>query len=354
MLLGELRRWGMPATTSSSGCCPTPTGRSTGSRTSATATATATSSTPASPRAGLANQGWKDSWDAIRFADGAWPRRRSRCARCRATSTPRTWPGPTSPRRRATTDTLRHWRARARDLRQRFNEDFWLDDHGTYALGARRGQAADRRGRLEPGPLPVDRHRRAGAAALVADAWWHPTCSPAGGSARWPPAWPRTTRSATTTARCGRTTTPSSRPGSCATASSSTPTGSSRASSRRPPHFERLPELFAGFSRTEVGIPASYPTSCSPQAWAAGSPLLWLRTLLRLDPCVPGGRVWVAPVLPPSIRRLSVEGIALGPHRLDVAVDRDHVDIRAPDAVQVTAAPRPPESPHLGPGPASP
>jgi len=119
-------------------------------------------------------------------------------------------------------------------------------------------------------------------------------------------------------------------------------------------HFERMPELFAGFSRTEVGIPASYPASCSPQAWAAGSPLLWLRSLLRVDPCVPGGRVWVAPVLPRSIRRLSVQGMALGPHRLDVAVDRDHVDIDAPDTVQVTAAPRPPESPLLGPGPASP
>ena len=33
-----------------------------------------------------------------------------------------------------------------------------------------------------------------------------------------------------------------------------------------------------------------YPTSCSPQAWAAASPLLMLRTLLRLDPWVPRGQ----------------------------------------------------------------
>ena len=46
----------------------------------------------------------------------------------------------------------------------------------------------------------------------------------------------------------------------------------------------RLPELFAGFSRDEVPQPAVYPTSCVPQAWAAATPLLLLRLLLRFDP----------------------------------------------------------------------
>src|SRR5690606_15299791 len=43
----------------------------------------------------------------------------------------------------------------------------------------------------------------------------------------------------------------------------------------------RLPELFAGFERGRPHVPAAYPTSCSPQAWAAAAPLLWLRTMLR-------------------------------------------------------------------------
>ena len=34
----------------------------------------------------------------------------------------------------------------------------------------------------------------------------------------------------------------------------------------------RLPELFCGFDRTEFDTPVPYPTSCSPQAWAAASP----------------------------------------------------------------------------------
>ena len=49
-----------------------------------------------------------------------------------------------------------------------------------------------------------------------------------------------------------------------------------------------LPELFAGMPREGLSFPVSYPTSCSPQAWAAASPLLFLRTLLAVrtrHPC---------------------------------------------------------------------
>jgi glycogen debranching enzyme len=40
----------------------------------------------------------------------------------------------------------------------------------------------------------------------------------------------------------------------------------------------RLPEVFAGFAREETGAPVEYPTASRPQAWAAGAPLLALRT----------------------------------------------------------------------------
>ena len=45
----------------------------------------------------------------------------------------------------------------------------------------------------------------------------------------------------------------------------------------------RLPEAFAGYPRSETHYPVEYPTACSPQAWATGAPLLFLRTLLGLD-----------------------------------------------------------------------
>jgi glycogen debranching enzyme len=82
----------------------------------------------------------------------------------------------------------------------------------------------------------------------------------------------------------------------------------------------RLPELFCGFDRTEFDTPIPYPTSCSPQAWAAASPLLLLRTLLRFDPEVPDGRLWLAPELPASLGDLRIERVALAGARITIAV----------------------------------
>jgi glycogen debranching enzyme len=95
----------------------------------------------------------------------------------------------------------------------------------------------------------------------------------------------------------------------------------------------RLPELFAGMGRDEVPFPVSYPSSCSPQAWAAAAPLSFLRTMLRLDPWVPYGKVWVDPVLPQRIGYLRVDRIPLAGSRVTVEVDHDEVKVEglAPD-----------------------
>ena len=45
-----------------------------------------------------------------------------------------------------------------------------------------------------------------------------------------------------------------------------------------------LPEVFAGFSRTDTPFPIAYPTATRPQAWAAGTPVLLLQLLLGLEP----------------------------------------------------------------------
>jgi glycogen debranching enzyme len=45
----------------------------------------------------------------------------------------------------------------------------------------------------------------------------------------------------------------------------------------------RLPEVFAGFPREATDMPVEYPTASRPQAWAAGAPLMALRTALGLD-----------------------------------------------------------------------
>jgi glycogen debranching enzyme len=87
----------------------------------------------------------------------------------------------------------------------------------------------------------------------------------------------------------------------------------------------RLPELYGGLSREEVRFPVAYPSSCSPQAWAAASPLQFLRSLLRLDPWVPHGKVWLAPSLPDRIGYLRVDRIPLAGCRVTVEVSDGHV-----------------------------
>ena len=161
---------------------------------------------------GLLNQGWKDSADAIRCADGRWPRAPSRWSRSRATSTRRGaawrgWPGC------AATPTLAERQEAAADDAPRAGSRtaFWLEDAGTYARRARRRQAGGRRGRLQRRPRAVERHLPRRSAPR---AWREPrsrarTCGAAGASARCRARWPATTPSATTSARSGRTTTPS-------------------------------------------------------------------------------------------------------------------------------------------------
>ena len=105
----------------------------------------------------------------------------------------------------------------------------------------------------------------------------------------------------------------------------------------------RLPELFSGLERMELPLVVSYPTSGSPQAWAAASPLLMLRTLLRLDPWVPRGKVWLHPALPEQISRLYVGRIPLAGARVSVTVDGDKVTVDGlPDDLELVDAPRHP------------
>ena len=66
----------------------------------------------------------------------------------------------------------------------------------------------------------------------------------------------------------------------------------------------RLPEAFGGYSRSETRYPVEYPTSCSPQAWSTGAPLLLLRTILGLEPA--GDHLVVDPALPEGIGHLEL------------------------------------------------
>jgi putative sterol carrier protein len=78
----------------------------------------------------------------------------------------------------------------------------------------------------------------------------------------------------------------------------------------------RLPEAFAGYRRDRTRFPVEYPTACSPQAWATGTPLALLRALLDLQPS--GDVLLSHPWLPEQIGRLELSGIPGRWGRVDV------------------------------------
>jgi glycogen debranching enzyme len=84
----------------------------------------------------------------------------------------------------------------------------------------------------------------------------------------------------------------------------------------------RLPEVFAGYGQLTTRFPAQYPTASSPQAWAAGAPMLGIRALLGLEP---KGDVLTSstdPVLPFWMGSLTVEGIPGRWGRADVSAQQ--------------------------------
>jgi glycogen debranching enzyme len=102
-----------------------------------------------------------------------------------------------------------------------------------------------------------------------------------------------------------------------------------------------LPELYGGVGRSGLGFPVSYPTSCSPQAWAAASPLLFLRTLLRFEPDIRKSSLHLAPAVPDWIGTLRLERIPLMGGHLAVDVSGDTVRVlEQPEGLDVLPEPR--------------
>jgi glycogen debranching enzyme len=72
--------------------------------------------------------------------------------------------------------------------------------------------------------------------------------------------------------------------------------------------LHRLPELFCGFSRRAGASPTLYPVACSPQAWAAAAPFAMLQACLGLEVEANGTHVCLrTPRLPAFIDWLRIE-----------------------------------------------
>jgi glycogen debranching enzyme len=83
----------------------------------------------------------------------------------------------------------------------------------------------------------------------------------------------------------------------------------------------RLPELFCGFDRETSPQPVPYPVACSPQAWAAGSIFHLVASVVGLRPQAQAGRlVLVRPALPAGIGRLELRNLRVGDASADLAL----------------------------------
>ena len=85
----------------------------------------------------------------------------------------------------------------------------------------------------------------------------------------------------------------------------------------------RLPELFCGFPRRRAQGPTFYPVACSPQAWSAAAPLSLIQSSLGLTFDVAGAEIALRdPTLPRFIDELTLYGLRLGDAAVDIAFDR--------------------------------
>jgi glycogen debranching enzyme len=83
----------------------------------------------------------------------------------------------------------------------------------------------------------------------------------------------------------------------------------------------RFPELYSGDDRATLGRPAPYPAACRPQAWSAAAGVALLHAATGLYPDVPAGRVRVRPLAGPALGAVSVRRFRIAGASVDVAVD---------------------------------
>jgi glycogen debranching enzyme len=83
----------------------------------------------------------------------------------------------------------------------------------------------------------------------------------------------------------------------------------------------RLPELHAGDARTALSRPMPYPAACRPQAWSAAAAVLITQAVLGLESDVPGGRVRLSPLAGAPFGPIDVHGLEIAGEPVDVHVD---------------------------------
>ena len=270
---------------------------------------------------GLINQGWKDSWDGINFADGKLAE--PPIALCEVQAyvysayMARSWIAYDT----GDTPLAEELADRAAQLKKRFNEQFWIPERGYYAValdGKKRqvDACASNMGQClwfglvdeDKAPLVAERLMSPemfsgwGVRTLASDMGAYNPASYHNGSV-----WPHDNAIiAAGLLRYGFV---------------------AEAQRIATALFEaaefsdgRLPELFCGFSRQNFPEPVPYPTACSPQAWAATTPILLVTSLMGYDADVSKGGLWMDPRLPESYGSLHISNAPMAGGRITIDI----------------------------------
>jgi len=279
---------------------------------------------------GLANQGWKDSYDAIFHADGrlaegyialaevqgyvfAGKRLAARCAL-----------------RLGLVDKARELEAEAQRLAERFEDAFWCEELGTYALALDGAKQPCRVRTSNAGQLlftGIVRHDRARmvAADLMRPhfftGWGIRTV--ARGQARYNPMsyhdgsiWPHDNALiALGLARYGLK-------------HSVEQVFKGLFDAATYMDLRRLPELFCGFQREKRRGPTLYPVACAPQASASATPFTLLEAALGLEFDAQRGEIRLHnPRLPAFLNEVFLRDLQLGSSSVDLRVRRHGDDV---------------------------
>jgi glycogen debranching enzyme len=274
---------------------------------------------------GLANQGWKDSYDAIFHADGrlaegyialaevqgyvfAGKRLAARCAL-----------------RLGKIDMAYRLETEAGQLAKRFEEAFWCDELGTYALALDGAKRPCRVRTSNAGQLLFTGIARADRAQMVATDLMRPHFftgwgirTVAQGEARYNPMsyhngsiWPHDNALiALGLAHYGLK-------------HSVAQLFKAMFDAAAYMDLRRLPELFCGFRREKQRGPTLYPVACAPQAWASATPFTLLEAALGLEFDAQRGEIRLRnPRLPAFLNDVVLRELQLGPSSVDLRVSR--------------------------------
>ncbi|SEJ80704.1 Glycogen debranching enzyme (alpha-1,6-glucosidase) [Arthrobacter sp. yr096] len=292
---------------------------------------------------GLINQGWKDSWDGINFADGTLAQ--PPLALCEVQAyvhgayVARAWMAYDD----GDLALASELRERADRLKQKFNEEFWLPDKGYYAIALDRDKrpvdaCASNMGHClwfglideDKAPSVVEHLMSPemfsgwGVRTLASTMGAYNPASYHNGSV-----WPHDNALIMSGLLRYGFVEEAQRIGTALLEAAEHSGG-------------RLPELFCGFDREQFREPVPYPTACSPQAWAATTPIHVVTSLMRYDTHISLGGIWLDPVLPASFGALHISNAPMGDARITIDASGGESSVRGiPEGLTVHRGQRP-------------